>query len=217
MKRTISVLAVGIGAALSLPAEKTFTKDVAPILQKNCQGCHRPGQAAPFSLLTYEQARPWAKAMKSAVLQRKNAASGSPIRTTASLRMTRRWRRAISTPSRPGSTPALRLATPSTCPHRGNSSRGGPYRSPTSSSNSPSPSLCPRTESWSIKYVIIPTGFTEDKWVEHVQAAPTDYSVVHHIVAYVRAPGSYYFKDMPKNEFFEAPPSKKDGPKPPKD
>src|SRR4030088_844079 len=49
----------------------SFTKDVAPVLQKNCQGCHRPGEAAPFSLLTYEQARPWAKAIKAAVVQRK--------------------------------------------------------------------------------------------------------------------------------------------------
>ncbi len=49
----------------------TFTKDVVPILQANCQECHRPGQAAPMSLLTYENARPWAKAMKAAVLSRK--------------------------------------------------------------------------------------------------------------------------------------------------
>src|SRR5215471_19073188 len=49
----------------------TFTKDVAPVLQKSCQGCHRPGEAAPFPLLTYEQARPWAKAMKEAVLLKK--------------------------------------------------------------------------------------------------------------------------------------------------
>jgi hypothetical protein len=37
----------------------TFTKDVAPILQKNCQSCHRPGEAAPFSMLTYKETRPW--------------------------------------------------------------------------------------------------------------------------------------------------------------
>src|SRR5882672_8964537 len=54
-------------------AEKapTFAKDVAPVLQKNCQNCHRPGEAGPFSLLTYDQARPWAKAIKAAVVQRK--------------------------------------------------------------------------------------------------------------------------------------------------
>ena len=49
----------------------TFSKDVAPILAKNCQGCHRPGEAAPMSLLTYQQARPWAKAIKEAVLLKK--------------------------------------------------------------------------------------------------------------------------------------------------
>src|SRR5687768_2707746 len=42
----------------------TFARDIAPILQRSCQNCHRPGQVAPMSLLTYEEARPWARAMK---------------------------------------------------------------------------------------------------------------------------------------------------------
>src|SRR5437016_11986071 len=49
----------------------TFNKDVLPILQKNCQTCHRPGQIAPMSLVGYKEARPWAKAMKAAVVSRK--------------------------------------------------------------------------------------------------------------------------------------------------
>src|SRR5215475_6862726 len=49
----------------------TFNRNVLPILQKNCQTCHRPGQIAPMSLLTYKEARPWAKAMKAAVATRK--------------------------------------------------------------------------------------------------------------------------------------------------
>src|SRR5215470_7011302 len=52
-------------------APPTFNKDVLPILQKNCQTCHRSGQIAPMSFLTYESTRPWAKAMKSAVIERK--------------------------------------------------------------------------------------------------------------------------------------------------
>ena len=52
------------------PPGVTFTKDVAPILQKHCQTCHRPGEAAPFPLLTYEQARPWAASMKRVVKQK---------------------------------------------------------------------------------------------------------------------------------------------------
>ena len=47
-----------------------FYKDVLPILQKNCQSCHRPGQIAPMALLTYEHARPWARSIKAKVLAR---------------------------------------------------------------------------------------------------------------------------------------------------
>src|SRR5439155_8796812 len=48
----------------------TFNKDVLPILQNNCQTCHRPSGIAPMSLLTYENARPWAKAIKAAVVSK---------------------------------------------------------------------------------------------------------------------------------------------------
>jgi mono/diheme cytochrome c family protein len=48
----------------------TFTKDVAPILQRSCQTCHRPGAVAPMSLLTYEDVRPWARAIKTKVTNR---------------------------------------------------------------------------------------------------------------------------------------------------
>jgi hypothetical protein len=48
----------------------TFTKDVAPILQRACQNCHRPGSMAPMSLLTYEDARPWARSIRQKVAGR---------------------------------------------------------------------------------------------------------------------------------------------------
>jgi hypothetical protein len=54
----------GSAAAQGTPAEVTFTKDIAPILQRSCQGCHRPDSLAPMSLITYEEARPFARAMK---------------------------------------------------------------------------------------------------------------------------------------------------------
>jgi len=50
--------------------QPTFARDVAPILQRSCQPCHRPGNIAPMSLLTYQEARPWARAMKQQVVQR---------------------------------------------------------------------------------------------------------------------------------------------------
>jgi hypothetical protein len=51
-------------------AQVTFTKDVAPILQRSCQTCHRPGSVAPMSLLTYQEARPWARSIKQKVSAR---------------------------------------------------------------------------------------------------------------------------------------------------
>ena len=45
-------------------ADVTFTRDIAPILQRSCQKCHRPDSLAPMSLIDYEEVRPWARAMK---------------------------------------------------------------------------------------------------------------------------------------------------------
>jgi hypothetical protein len=52
-------------------AKPTFYRDIAPILNSHCIQCHRPGQVAPMSLITYEQVRPWAIAIKEAVLMKK--------------------------------------------------------------------------------------------------------------------------------------------------
>ena len=72
MSLVFAVLALGMPAmATESSAPVTFTKDVLPILQKNCQSCHRPGQIAPMSFLSYKEARPWAKAIKAAVATRK--------------------------------------------------------------------------------------------------------------------------------------------------
>src|SRR5256885_13823361 len=70
MGLTVSTLAA-VQQNPAMAASVTFNKDVLPILQKNCQGCHRPGEVAPMSFLTYKDARPWAKAMKAAVLTKK--------------------------------------------------------------------------------------------------------------------------------------------------
>ncbi len=61
-----------LAVAQTQPAagQATFTKDVAPILQRSCVTCHRPGEMAPMSLMTYEDARPWAKAIKTRVAAR---------------------------------------------------------------------------------------------------------------------------------------------------
>ena len=70
--RRFGLFGVGL-AILAMPAKaagQTFTKDVAPILQQHCQTCHRPDTFAPMSLLTYEDARPWARSIKQKVAAR---------------------------------------------------------------------------------------------------------------------------------------------------
>src|ERR1051325_6397942 len=83
MKRTLSVSLIGCGLAAGLllmlgsghasvksTAAVTFTKDVAPIIQKNCQVCHRPGEIAPMSFMSYKEVRPWARSIREKVVTR---------------------------------------------------------------------------------------------------------------------------------------------------
>ena len=71
----VGSLTLGAGQApRPSPAAPTFTKDVAPILFENCTGCHRPGEIAPMSLLTYKDARPHAKAIRDEIDARQHAA-----------------------------------------------------------------------------------------------------------------------------------------------
>src|SRR5262244_4129798 len=62
------ILCGSTAMAASLPSVPTFYKDIAPILQEHCAQCHRAGEVAPMPLLTYEQVRPWARAIKEKVL-----------------------------------------------------------------------------------------------------------------------------------------------------
>jgi hypothetical protein len=203
------LLMIGLSTSWHLPAQ-TFAKDVVPILQQNCQSCHRPGQAAPFSLLTYEQVRPWAKAIKEAVLKKQMPPwfadprfghfSNAMVLTEKEIHTLVGWVDAGAPRGDPKDLPAAKQFA-----------EGWTIPKPDIVFQLPKPFFVPAKGVLEYQYVIIPTGFTEDTWVQHVEAAPTNHSLVHHIVAYVRAPGSNYFKEMPKNQFFEAPPSKTTG------
>src|SRR5207244_9870245 len=85
MKSTWMLIVVGVVALVAaaiaipaaadsnesaVPAKPTFAKDIAPILQEKCEECHRKGTAAPMSLATYQETRPWAKAIRERVVTR---------------------------------------------------------------------------------------------------------------------------------------------------
>ncbi len=187
----------------------TFTHDVAPILQKHCQTCHRPGEAAPFPLMTYDQVRPWASTMKLAVRQKRMPPwyADPAIGHFANDRSLTEKEISTILAWANGGTPQGDLAD---MPAPATFVEGWAIPKPDKIFELPHPFSVPESGMVEYQYVIIPTGFTEDKWVQAAEARPTDRSVVHHMIAYVREPGSNYFKGQKPGVFFEAPPPKQD-------
>lgn len=66
-----SILLFVLAADIAPTSKVTWSRDVAPIIYRNCAGCHRPGDIAPMTLLSYQEARPWAKAIRASVMTRK--------------------------------------------------------------------------------------------------------------------------------------------------
>ncbi len=163
----------------------TFSKDVAPILQSRCQVCHRPGEAAPFSLLTYEQARPWARAIREAVLARKmppwfadphygkfandSSLQKKEIDTLAA------WVDAGAAQGNPKDMPPPR-----------DFAEGWAIPRPDAIIELPDAFEIPATGTLEYQHILIPAPFQTDRWVQFAEARPTDRARVHHIIAFIR-------------------------------
>jgi hypothetical protein len=189
------------------PSNVTFSKDVAPIVQQHCQTCHRPGEGTPFSMISYSDLRPWAAAMKQMVTTRAMPPwyeDGTTEKFVNNRSLTQAQIDTIAAWVDAGAPEG----NPRDLPPAKNYVQGWTIPKPDKVYQLPHPFSIPATGILDYQYVIVPTGFTQDTWVQDVEAAPTDRSVVHHIVAYVRTPGSNYFKNQPKEQFFIAPPAK---------
>ena len=167
-------------AAAEKPAP-TYHKDVVRILQKNCQDCHRPNQVAPFSLLTYEQARKRASDLAHVTGERimppwpASSSFGGPFRDARVLTGDE-----IAT---------LQSWVDSNCPE------GDPKDAPeprTFSSDwalgepdviltMPEPYHLAATGSDDFRVFVLKTNFPEDRWIRAVDFHPGNRSVVHHI------------------------------------
>jgi hypothetical protein len=201
------VLSMGLTtAALAAQAANppTFTKDVMPILQQQCQTCHRPGEAGPFSMLTYESTRPWAAAMKEAVETRKmppwfadpryGKFTNGSVLTDAQIKTISDWADAKAPKGDPNDMPpsvkwveGWQIGTPDKI-----------YQLPIAYD-------VPATGVIDYQHIIVPTGFTKDTWVQAAEVRPTDRAVVHHIIAFIREPKSNWFRGEPAGQFFIAP------------
>jgi hypothetical protein len=204
----VGPLVIGILCASGCLAV-TFTKDVAPVLQKNCQGCHRPGEAAPFSLLTYEQARPWAKAIKEAVVLKKmppwyadphyGKFANDRSLTQKEIDVLAAWADAGAPQGDMKDIPPQRTFV-----------EGWSIPKPDIIFEFPHAFEIPATGTIEYQKVVVPSGFTEDKWVQFAEARPDDRARVHHMILYVREPGSHWLKDAKPGVFFVAPKAKED-------
>ncbi|MGH9760070.1 MAG: c-type cytochrome, partial [Blastocatellia bacterium] len=167
----------------------TFSKDVASIFFRKCTACHRPGEAAPMSLLTYRDARPWARSIKEKVLTKamppwhadpaygkfENDRSLSPneIETIS------RW---VDAGAPEGDSKDLPPA-----PHY---TEGWIIGKPDAVFTMPVKFDVPAQGVVDYQYFAVPTNFTEDKWVQAAEVRPGNAAVVHHVIVFIQPPGA---------------------------
>jgi hypothetical protein len=195
----VSVLGFAANTGKSVPI--TFHKDVLPVLQAKCQGCHRPGEAAPFSLLTYAEARPYARAMREAVLAKRMPPWFADPHIG---KFTNDW-------SLKEAEKQTLVAWADQGAKEGNKADAKPNPVFTTGWQIPEPDMVfempaayavPASGTVPYVYYIIPTGLKEDKWVRMAEARPGFRSTVHHIIAFVREPGSPWLAGAPVNQGF---------------
>ena len=161
----------------------TFNKNVLPVLQKNCQVCHRPGGVAPMSFMTYESTRPWAKAIKAAVINKKmppwfadphvGEFRNAPKLTPDDVNTLAGWAdRGASEGNPADKPPAAKWAQ-------------GWRIQPDVVVSMPQPYRVAAKGAGEIKEFFIPNPFKEDTWVSAIEIRPGDPSVVHHVIVQI--------------------------------
>src|SRR6185295_14126313 len=201
--RTAGVLAAGIAAAgivtqvtmngqtptrtaATAATGVTFTKDIAPIFQKSCQGCHRPGQMAPMSLMTYQDVRPWARSIKQRVADREMPPWGidphvgiQSFKNDPSLREDEiekivKWVDAGAPMGNAADMPKPRVFDDSDRWHIGQ---------PDIIVTSPPHKVPAEASDWWGSYNVA-TGLTEDRYIKAIESKAGKPAVVHHLLTY---------------------------------
>src|SRR5262245_15823330 len=189
MRRMAVVMATAAMLAMIVPAtsaaqapaskEVTFSKDVAPILFENCVYCHRPNDIAPFSMLTYKDARPWAKSIKEQVVMRRMPPWGvdphygdfrnNKYLSDGDIQKITAW---VDGGAKEGD--------PADLPKAPQFEEGWQIGSPDLVVKMTEPFKIPATGV--VPYVTLPTDyvFPEDTWIQAVEVKPGNRAVVHH-------------------------------------
>ncbi len=183
-------------------SQVTFSKDVLPILQKNCQECHRPGEIAPMSLLSYQDARPWAKAIKTAVLTQKMPPwfadpkyghfSNDRRLSQKDLDTLTAWVDNGAPEGNPkDAPPAIKF-------------NEGWNLQPDMVIEMPNEYHLPATGTINYQYILVKGNIKEDIWVKEAEMRPSNNKVLHHGKVWVRPPGSHWMENATPGVPYEA-------------
>ena len=183
------LLVLSSGSASGNRPEKqvTFARDVAPIVFKSCAECHRPGEVAPMSLLTFKDVRPWAKSIREKVIKREmppwhadaqygqwhndRRLSQSEVETIVA------W---VDGGSKEGD--------PKDLPSAPKFIEGWRIGQPDETFSIPEQAV-PAEGVVAYQYLTVPTNFKEDRWITAAEIRSTGRSAVHHVIVFVQDPG----------------------------
>lgn len=175
------------GASAAETREVTFSRDVAPVLYQHCVSCHRPGEAAPMSLITFAEARPWAKSIARQVLNREMPPWHADPRygrfanerrlSGEEIEVVRAWVDGGAKEGSPADLPAAPTFVEGWQIGEPDVVLAMPEEFPV-----PADGVLPYTN------YRIATRFTEDKYIQAAEIRPGDRRVVHHCVVYVHDP-----------------------------
>jgi hypothetical protein len=189
----VAVMMLAVAANQATTANSgtlTFSKDIAPIVYSKCVTCHRPGEMAPMSLVQYKEVRPWAKSIREKVVSREMPPwyadpnhgqwANDMSLTPAQIEAIRLW---VDTGAKEGDPRQLPAAPKFT-------DSDWKFGKPDVVLSMTEEAVIPADGSVPYKYYVIPTNFTEDKYVQFAQIKRGEPSVVHHVIVSTREPGS---------------------------
>src|SRR5215212_11398320 len=184
----VALLAVpSVAAAADAPV--TFTKDVAPILYKSCVECHRPTMFAPMSLVSFDEARPWARSIKQRVVARTMPPWGAdpahgvfkndPRLSDADIETIAKWVDGGAPKGDDKDLPAVPQFT-----------EGWTIGKPDAVFAMEEDFQIPAEGAIPYQYLRVPTRLTEDKWIQAIEIRPGANAQVHHVIAFTQPAGA---------------------------
>lgn len=205
----LGLVASGLLGAASKPAPVSFYKDVLPVLQKNCQGCHRTGEAAPMSFTSYQTVRPWAKAIREAVLAKRMP----PWFASAEDRGKFHNERTLSSEEIAKISAWVDAGAPEgdrkDAPPPVAFTEGWNIGTPDKVVAMPAAFPVPASGTIEYTYIVMPLNLAQDTWIQAAEVRPGNRAVVHHVIAFLREPGSKWMADAKYGEPFVPKPQKR--------